>query len=606
MAKVSHGCWWTEPKGEAHKEVAARVTFLEQQNSDLRQDNLLFLNIASNFNVDGSGSYGPVYWKNGSKIRRNVCAAARDTAASFIAANRTIPSYTTTNASFEVMRKARQRARVVYSLMWSLGAFDLGVDAFYDGSEVGTGITHAYACPETITPKLCEVRPNSCFVDAAEGRRPRSFYWVDFKPREWLLGVCAAKFHDAIKQSAGPSENDWDEYFVRKDNEADLVRVVEAWHLGVGKKPGRHVVTTSECTLTDESYEQDFFPFAFYHYARRRAGFWGQGLVERTLPAQLRIAEIEAVIKKCQDNGSNAVYMVEENSGVSPDEVTNLPGQVYTYRGTRPELVVWSGTPGDLRAEITNIWNETLEQEGLSQGVVGGELPQKGLSSARAVRAADDVASRRLVIPTRALEAYYLQIGKLIEYACDECTKLNPDFDVKASVRSGRQTFLRTSKWADLAMPKGDVTLTVMSMSAIPTTPQAKLAAVEELSQNGYMSKEDALALMEMPDVAAWQALANANYDLVEQQIEDMYDGTAAFPIDNQDLTYAKRQVNDAFLVAYRLKATPEVQQRFLDYLARVDMKLEAMAQKDAEAAAQQQAALGAQGAQPGQQPIAV
>lgn len=584
MGKV-HACWWKEPQNEAHRDLDARISFLEEQNRELRADNLLFLNIAANFNVDGSGGIGPIAWRDGKKIRRNVSLAALDTGASFIAANRTIPSYTTTNASFATMRKARQKARVVHALMWSLGAFDLGVDAYYDGGSVGTGITHGYIDPATGRPKLVRVKPNSCFVDSAEDREPRSFYWVHFHPREWLMAYWP-KLREELEQATGVRDDEQDEYFIRKDSEADMVRVVEAWHLGAGKTPGRHVVTTSTCTLVDETYEKDFFPFAFYNYHNRRAGFWGQGLIERTLPAQLRIAELEQTIKKCQDLGSNAVYMVEENCSIEPDNITNLPGQVMKYRGIKPELVVWQGTPGDLRSEVTAIWNETLEQEGLSPGVVGGELPQKGLGSARAVRAADDVASRRLVIPTRALESYYLQVGRLIEYLCDEATKLNPDFEVKGSV-AGRSVFKRTSRWADLEIPDGDVTLTVMSMSAIPTTPQAKLAAVEELSNQGYMSKEDALSLMEMPDVAAWQALANANHDLVEQQIEDMYDGIPTAPIDNQDLNLALKMVNDAFLVAFRLKAEPDILQHFLTYIAQAEQKVEAMAAQEQEFAAQ-------------------
>ena len=85
---VRHGSWWTEETGKAHGDVAARLSFLTEQNQEMRLDNLLYLNIASNWNPDGSGTgYGPEYWRTSEhKIRRNICASGLDTAASLMAA----------------------------------------------------------------------------------------------------------------------------------------------------------------------------------------------------------------------------------------------------------------------------------------------------------------------------------------------------------------------------------------------------------------------------------------------------------------------------------------------------------------------------------------
>jgi hypothetical protein len=586
----------------------------------MRLDNLLFMNIASNWNVDGSGAtYGPIQWRtHDQKMRRNICAAACDTAASLIAANRTIPSYQTSNGNFSVARKAIQRARVIHAQMWQLGAFELGLDAFYDGAYTGTGATHGCIDPNTGLPKLVRVMPNSLFVDAAEGRTPRSIYWVHFVPREVLKAVYPKHRFD-LEDSTGPSAQDFEDFFIREDNRADLVKVVEAWHLpskrpkkkkngeNAEKTDGFHVITTSNCTILHEEHDRDRFPFAFYHYAKRRAGFFGQGLIERTVPAQKRICELQKVVDQCQDLASNAVYLIEETSNVHADEISNLPGTALYYQRTRPELVVWQGTPGDIKAEIQQIANEVFEQEGLSPGMVGGELVQKGLGSARAVRAADDVASRRQVIPTRALESYYLQVARLIEDLNDDCAANDNDYAVRGYVRAGRQQFLTTSKWADLAIPEGDCTITVMSMSATPTTPQGRMAAVEEYIAGGFMSKPVALSLMEFPDIDAWQSLETADLDLVEWQIEQLLDmkeedidslEARVLPIPNQDPALARDLMNKAYLVAYRMKAPYWVQDAMLDYIDYADQLMDEAAAKAAE-----KAALAAP--QPEQQPSA-
>jgi hypothetical protein len=610
---VRHGSWWTEDK--PHGDVAARLSFLTEQNQEMRLDNLLYLNIASNWNPDGSGTgYGPEYWRTSEhKIRRNICASGLDTAASLMAANRTIPSYQTTNGNFKIARRAMQRARVIHAQMWQLKAFNLGIDAFYDGGTCGTGATHGCIDPRTGLPKLVRVMPNSLFVDAAEGREPRSLYWVHFRAREVLQGNYPKNKHD-LEGAKGPSDTDFEEFFIRRDNCADLVKVIEAWHLPSkpDKSDGRHVITTSTCTLVDEKHARDRFPFSFYHYALRRAGFFGQGLVERLLPAQLRISELQAVIRRCQDLGSNVVWLVPENCNVQDSDITNLPGAVITFQGPMPpQQVIWSGTPMDLKQEINDIAGEAFEQEGLSPGMVGGELVQKGLNSARAVRAADDVSSRRQIIPTRALEDYYLQTARLIEDLNDDCVKLDKDYVVRGSVRVGRQQFLTSSKWAELAIPEGDCTLTVMSMSATPTTPQGRMAAVQEYIDGGFMSRPVAISMMEFPDVDPWQALETANLDLIVWQIDsilDMEDKDAeeaegpVLPIPNQDMEMARRLMNSAYLVAYRMKAPVEIQDAMLNYIAYADERLEEAAAAQApppEAGAPP----GAEGAPPGPMP---
>lgn len=593
MADKKHGAWWRED--EAHGDVFARLNFLSDQNREMRLDNLLYLNIQANWNVDGSGGYGPVYWRTAQrKIRRNVCAAALDTAASLIAANRTIPSYQTTNGDFSVARKAQGKARVIHAQMWKLGAFDLGVDAFYDGGCVGTGFTHGCVDPRTKKPRLIRGNPNSLFVDAAEGREPRTIMWVHFVAREVLLANHKS-FKRELEESTGATAQDFEDFFIREDNRADLVKVVEAWHLpsADGEKDGKHVICVSNATLVDEPYTRTRFPFAFYHYARRRAGFFGQGLLERTLPAQIRIAELQQVIDRCQDLASNAVWLVEQNSNVGEMEITNLEGSIISYQRTKPELVVWSGTPMDLKSEIQEISEYLFEQEGLSPGMVGGELVQKGLGSARAVRAADDVASRRQVIPTRWLESYYLQVAQMLEDLNDDCAEIDPNYMVRGYTRAGRQQFWTSEKWADLQIPDSDCTLTVMSMSATPTTPQGRMAAVEEYIAGGFMSKPVALQLMEFPDIDAWQSLETADLDLVEWQIERLLDGYQELPIPNQDRALAKDLVNKAYLVAYRMQAPFAILDAMLDFIAHADAldDLEASAAQDAGAGAPDQGA---------------
>lgn len=572
--RLRHDAWWRVRQDDIPQEVNRRLAFLVEQNRELLRDNAMYIGIASNGNPDGSSSYGSEVSKYrylGLKMRKNLCTALVETAASIVAANRTIPAYMA-DGDFALAMKAEQKAKVLHSQMWNLQAFDYGIEAFFDAAIVGTGLTAGVINPDTGLPQLVRVSPNSVFIDQAEGRNPRSLYWVHFVPREYLQGLYPSSRFD-IEDAQGPTAQDYDDYYIRQDNEADLVRVVEAWHLPSSSKAkdGLHVVTTSNALLAREPHTRQRFPFAAFHYARRRAGWWGQGLLERALPAQIRHWQLQQVIDKCQDLGSNLVYLIDSASEVEVKNITNVPGTAIYYDGARqkPEAVTWQGTPQDLVAEQQRIWGDLLEQEGLSAGTAGGELPQKGLTSGRAVRAADDVTNRRQVIAIRSYEAYFRDLAQVISDLNDDCVALDPNYEVQGFTRSGRAEFLKSSRWADLEIPEGNCKLTVMSMSAVPTSPAAKLQAVAEYTEAGYLTKDQALSLIEFPANSAWASLETAQLDLVESQISDMREGREQLPIPQQIpyLEQAKTMVNNAFLIAYRTNASEDVQRLFLDYL---------------------------------------
>jgi hypothetical protein len=109
-------------------------------------------------------------------------------------------------------------------------------------------------------------------------------------------------------------------------------------------------------------------------------------------------------------------------------------------------------------------------------------------------------------------------------------------------------------------------------MSALPSTLQARLATINELISQGYVSRSQAVALQEMPDYQAWQDTETAQIDLIQWQIEQLIDGPkegelSELPIPRQDYALAMEEVTKAFLVQYRTGAPPEVLDRFEVYL---------------------------------------
>jgi hypothetical protein len=390
-------------------------------------------------------------------------------------------------------------------------------------------------------------------------------------PRESAIALWP-KFEAQIRCAGGPSPRQFIDMFIRQDNRADFVRIVEAWHLpsGPGKKDGRHVIAIDNADLRVEPYVADRFPLVVYRYVERRIGFWGQGLVERVTPAQVRLSELQQAKRDMQRLCSNPYMMIEENSNVSYDDMTNMPGQQVKYRGTAPMLVVFEGTPGDLSAEEAQIKQEVWEQEGFASSIQQGET-NKALSSARAVRAADDVASRRHIMPIRLVEQMYLDFVQLIEMLNDQCAAIDPDYTVIGRYRSGGKSWIKADKWTEIKLPATDVSVNVFPISALPTTPQGQWSALEEMTQAGMIGKNMAAELMQAPDMDAFASMATSNIDLTRYQIDQMLDGIPTLPIPQQlmqDPAESPQLVIQAMLIAYRMNAPDQVIQLFEDYLA--------------------------------------
>lgn len=578
--------WWNSAKNHKHEALWEWVNYVAQQNRTQRMDTRIFVEAVSNFNPTGNSDFS--YALRASlpyKIRDNILQAGRDTVVSMIAQSRTCPQYLTTAGEWSLSRVAEHRTRVLQGQMYSLGVFRLVPKAFGDACDGGTGyvtgrvVLDAQGRPR---PELDRCLHNEVYVDPEDGRygRPRRAARVRFVDRDELLEEYKNKPHlkRQIELASGPVNQDHLDFFIQRNSKADRVRVVEAWTLPtrVGGNDGVYVKCISNATLEERPFKRKRIPIVRVLYAERPQGYYGQSLTERMLPAQLRLCEIDDFIARVQRLGSNSAWLIENNSGVTPDDITNAPDQILVYnQGSQPpQHVTYSGTPPDLAQQRGEIKMDAFNQEGIGDTATTGDV-NKGLSSARAVRAADDVKSRRFISPARLLEFAYLDVVRLMEDLNDECAEIDPSYAPEARYRSGRRTWLKAIPWKKLSFGNDDADppCQLFPISAQATTPQAKWSETEEWIDRGFISKPMAMDLMEFPDTEAFEQLENADLDLVHEQIDNLIDLESfredmLLPIPNQDLVMAAYIVNNAAKVAFRLNAPDEVLDRFDAYLA--------------------------------------
>jgi hypothetical protein len=551
--KATASRWYLADKNKAHSAVAVTCDYIRSQQSDQRREMRHHMELYSAGNVAGLGSTGETaadrlfrYMYTGRAASRfNMSAAVCDTALSMIAQAPAVPQYLTVSGDFGLQRKAEKRSQVLQCQMNDL-ATDILTEAFLDACKVGSGFITGYLDEEGL-PVLERVHPLEILVEHADGINgaPRSIHRVRLRSREVLKAEYPAQAWE-IEKAPAPSSDCVSAFFLeRVASGSDMIEVYESHHLRSSKraKDGRHTICLQTATLLDESFDVDELPYPQVRYRKRDFGFFGAGLVEATREPQNRVNELIERVARGQDLASTLIIANPNGEGaVKTEQLSNEIGLIVNYDPEvgPPQLMKWDGTLSDLQEQIDLEFERVLKVEGLSQEQVNGEGAGDGLTSGVAVRAADDVQSRRLVAPTKRYQSFCIDVAKLLERLNDEAVRESDgEFTVTGKATEGRRTFLESSKWAELAIPDGQVNIVMAPMSALPTTPQGKWAAVQEWIGSGFISQQYAMSLLQFPDIDAYADLELAHLDMVQWQITQLLDGKPVLPTPRQNLQIA-------------------------------------------------------------------
>lgn len=612
--------WYELRPDEAHKGVFADAKRIKHQQSTLRRDVVHYMELYAAGNVAGLGAALPLErlddYISGDygSTRFNMAAAIVDTAVSMCAQTPAVPVILTTGGDFALMRKARKKTQVLQGQMNEEGA-PVVTRMFEACSKVGSGVAHGYIDHVDGLVKVEDVHMLEMLIDHADGinRKPRTVHRERLVSRDALKAQFPGNDF-AIDEAPGPDSDAVTEFFLQQmggGDRGDMVSVIESHRLATGKKMGGqrvrngvHCICIHGHTLKYEKTDDLEHPYEFLRYRERDYGMWGAGLVESCRDAQNRVNTLISRVQRGQDLGSNIVMLNPKGQGVAVrhSQLANEIGIVIDYDALAgpPTVAKWDGTQWDLQEQIDKEFERALLVEGLSAQQTNGEGAGKGLTSGVAVRAADDVQTRRLVSPIKRFQEACIGVAKLISRLNDKLAERDPDYAVSGRVQQGRSTFLQTSRWTELEIPDGNAQISMMPMSALPTTPQGKWAAVMEWIEAGFVSQQYAMQLLQFPDLDSYADTELAHIDCAQWQVEQLLDGENVFPLPRQKLDVAMDIATKSQLKSVTMNAPANVVDAFEMFLQRC----EALAESAAAELAAKQAAMAPQApAMPGAQP---
>lgn len=552
--EVNNFYWWKVASDKVHDSVFSLIKSLDAEQSYRNNENFKFMRLYGNSDLFNLKAYQYYQVEPSTtvqnRITMNIVQSMIDTVVSKITKNKPKPSFLTDGGDFSQQRRAQKLTKFIEGQFQMTDFYAKSATAFTDSCIFGTGAIKIFRQGN-------EIKAERVFIDEITVDDKECFYG---EPRQMHQSKYIHK--DVLKQMfpqhagaidiANQTQNSV--YYTANMNR-DMVLVRESWHLRSGKdaKDGKRAISIENQTLLEEEYNKDYFPFVFFRWSPRPLGFFGQGLAEQLQGLQLEINKILRTIQVSMHLVSVPKLLVEASSKIVSAHLDNKIGGIIKYAGTPPTPGQLGSIPPELFSHLDRLYQRAYEIAGISQLSANSAKPA-GLNSGKALREFNDLETERFMSVGQRYEKCFIDAAKQMIDLIKEIVEEDPSYKVKVKGKK----FLETISWKEVSMDEDSYVMSVFPTSALSSTPAARLQDVQELIQAGFVSKEDALKLLDFPDLENFYNFNNAGVDDIERTIEIFIDkGTYETPEPYQNLNLGIVKMQQAYL-HFKSQGAPE------------------------------------------------
>jgi len=547
--------WWLELEGKAHAPLMALVKNLEEEQEprwQLWQRYLRMYGGPAMLQYDFRNKESATPLQSADRINLNVIQSVVDAATNKIAKNRPLPMFLTEGGSFEEKLRGKNLGKYIAGVFHAEKVHEKGQQAFRFGGILGKGFAKVFRQGDS--PKVEWVFPGEILVDEVEALygMPRNLHQIKFISREVLKGTYAEKHKEAIEKASTEEGN------TASTTQLEHIRVVESWHLpsALGADDGRHVIAITGADLLNEPWRKDYFPFPEICWSPPVLGFWGRGLAEELYGLQIEINKLLMKIQKAYQLVGQPWVFTKQGNLVPPAKLRNEIAAVFKYKGEKPDVKVFQAMHQEVYSHLDRLYNRAFEQSGISQLTAQSKKPA-GIEAAVALRELNDIETERFVLIGQGYENFYMEIARqIIDVARDihdnPQEKAKEEADGKRlSVRVPGKRFVETITWENVDLKDDQFVMKVFPVSSLPSTPSAKFQAVTERIEAGMLSKEQAMQLLDFPDLSAENDLGLAALENIDWTINEILEkGKLHFPDPFQNLQLGIERMHAALLMA--------------------------------------------------------
>jgi len=502
------------------------------------------------------------------RVTYNVCQSVIDTIVAKMSKNKPKPLFLTSGGDYRLINKAKKLSKFCDGIFYENDAYKLGTDILRDAEVFGDGILHIF--PQHGRVKWERVVATELTVDTIESMygEPRQIHRTKAVDR----GVMRDLFPDKKKaiDVANSTSGDLTGMYV---NVADLITVVESWHLpsGPDAEDGIHCITLENDTLFTEKYTKSYFPFVIIKSSKRLFGFWGQGAVERLQSIQLEINKILWVIQRSMHlHGTYRVWM-KTGSKLPKEHINNDIGAVLVS-DEMPQYLSSSFIPQEYFNHLTTLKTQAYEQEGVSQLSATSKKPA-GLDSGKALREYSDIESDRFTVLGHAYENLFMDAARLSLSVAKEIYEDVGEYKVQVPGKK----FTQTIDWKDIDLEEDEYVMKIFPVSSLPDEPAGRLQTIQEYMQAGILTLRQGRRLLDFPDLESEETLDNAREEYLHTVLEQIVEeGIYTVPEPQDDLALA----SELALEYYALGKNQGLEEDKLELLRRFMDQVNILVQK--------------------------
>ncbi len=591
--------WWLSPEDARYRDIWALYHRMVQYQDFRTSNNIKFARLYSNMELLGlkAGLFSSVsdpknFIKN--RVTYNIIKSCIDTVTAKMSMIKPRPVYLSDNAPFGTQQKAKRLEQYVLGCFQNIGTgtgpdrdmWGIGTQSFRDGALFGLGPTYFFIDKNSKKVKAERSISDEILVDETEGmyRMPRQLHRHRYMFREVLVDKYPKKEHIIMAAKnpllgTGSSSN----------SAADVVSVLESWHLQSGEKSGDGLFVTSLETgdIAAEEWDEDFFPFVFQRWSLRPLGFYGQGLAEELIGLQLEINKMLRNIQLSQNLMSVPQTWLDFASKNIAKNMNNERGGIRYYTGRPPVQTVPMAMSAEYYAHVEKVYQRGFEISGISALSATSQKPQ-GLDSAPSLREYKDTETERFAVQAGEYDNYYVESAEMVRKMSRRMQR--GGIEPISNFVDGNS--LVPIRFKDVDLPDNKIMVTASAARLLPKEPAGKLAFVKDVMELGLYTSEESLELMDFPDTQKVNNLKLAARRDIIKVIETMLEKNVYIPPEpymNIDLAAIMAQ---SYYLNGKCDDMPldrlEMLQTFMD-----DLKV-LIDKRDAAAAAKQQAAAAA------------
>jgi hypothetical protein len=520
---------------------------LETVQSEVHQQNLFCAQLYSNRELAafdwGNGSLYRASLAPVSQTGENLILSVVDTLVAHIGKNRPKAKPQTRGASWRLRKQARLLDKFLYGEFKRLKVHALGKQVFRDSCIFGFGCLYVTMKDDRL--HIERVFPDEIIVDQMEVvacGKPRHIYRRRVLPVEVVAstwGLSEDEVEDLERQAKA---NDYVEY---RSIGKGWVAVVEGWQLALGARAGTYMAACGDMILDESEWKDERPPFVFCHWAVPPSGFYYAGAVEQAIPYQIRLNEINEVIRDAQDIMGRPRLLVAEGSKINPYELTNVVAKIIKYTGIKPEAVTWPAISAELYNERDRCWGQCRAQFGFNE-ITSSAAPPPGAryDSAEAFREFNAIQDDRLSDPAQRFEEFYLELAETMV----RVVKASDSKPKTVWYSGGKRSRMEVIHWADIDLDEDSYVLQLEATSLYDSTPSAVRDSLEKQLAAGLITPEDYRLELAHPDDSAELTVQAAAAADIRRVIELLEDGEYEDPTSVQDLINGVKTVSLALL----------------------------------------------------------